>query len=202
MCEFVLKWRYSAWVRTVYARCLSPYIYRERKSDGQFIEQNTLPLVSNMNAMVTRFSGTFSIQTWFKRQAITLTGCLRRIRIYARNIYTIALSERSVLVRLISDSRLLDVAETFIGPNIALFASHYISKPPTDGRPVLWHQDGSYWPLAPMEVTTLWLAVDDSTPANGCMRVIPGTHRMELHEMQRSNDIPNVLSSHMDPAIG
>ena len=104
-------------------------------------------------------------------------------------------------VRLISDPRLLNIAEIFIGPNIALFASHYISKPPTDGRPVLWHQDGSYWPLAPMEVTTLWLAVDDSTPTNGCMRVIPGTHRMELHEMQRSNDAPNVLSSHIDPAL-
>ena len=48
---------------------------------------------------------------------------------------------------------------------------------------------------------TLWLAVDDSTPTNGCMRVIPGTHRMELHEMQRSIDVPNVLSSHMDPAL-
>jgi ectoine hydroxylase-related dioxygenase (phytanoyl-CoA dioxygenase family) len=104
-------------------------------------------------------------------------------------------------VRLISDPRLLDIAEIFIGPNIALFASHYISKPPTDGRPVLWHQDGSYWPLSPMEVTTLWLAVDDSTQTNGCMRVIPGTHRMELHEMQRSTDVPSVLSSHIDPAL-
>ena len=67
-------------------------------------------------------------------------------------------------VRLISDERLLDIAEIFVGPNIALFASHYISKPPSDGQAVLWHQDGSYWPLEPMEVVTLWLAVDDSTP--------------------------------------
>src|SRR6266852_4463854 len=35
-------------------------------------------------------------------------------------------------VRLISDDRLLDIAEQFVGPNIALFASHYISKPPFD----------------------------------------------------------------------
>ena len=55
-------------------------------------------------------------------------------------------------VRLIADERLLDVAQAFIGPNIALFASHYIVKPPFDGMPVLWHQDGSYWPLDPMEV--------------------------------------------------
>lgn len=45
-------------------------------------------------------------------------------------------------VRLIGDDRLLDIAEQFIGPDIALFASHYISKPPFDGQPVLWHQDG------------------------------------------------------------
>ncbi|MCZ6677818.1 MAG: phytanoyl-CoA dioxygenase family protein [Candidatus Poribacteria bacterium] len=104
-------------------------------------------------------------------------------------------------VRLISDDRLLDIAEIFIGPNIALFASHYISKPPSDGKPVLWHQDGSYWPLEPMEVITLWLAVDDSTPENGCMRVIPGTHTMSLHQMKQRTDIPNVLSSEIDPEL-
>ena len=76
-------------------------------------------------------------------------------------------------VRLISDDRLLDIAQEYVGPNIALFASHYISKPPADGHPVLWHQDGSYWPLEPMEVVTLWLAVDDSLPENGCMQAIP-----------------------------
>ncbi len=79
-------------------------------------------------------------------------------------------------VRLVAQPRLLDLVEPFIGPNIALFASHYICKPGGDGKPVLWHQDGSYWPLDPMEVITAWLAVDDSTPENGCMRVIPGSH--------------------------
>ena len=98
-------------------------------------------------------------------------------------------------VRLVSDDRLLDVAEQFIGPNIALFASHYICKPPFDGQPVLWHQDGSYWPLDPMEVITLWLAIDDSTPENGCMRVIPGTHTMDLHEMKPNTQVANVLNS-------
>lgn len=104
-------------------------------------------------------------------------------------------------VRLISDDRLLDIAEKFIGPNIALFASHYICKPPYDGQPVLWHQDGSYWPLDPMEVVTLWLAVDDSLPENGCMRVIPGTHHTALQEMKPDKSTPNVLSSGMDPSL-
>lgn len=83
-------------------------------------------------------------------------------------------------LRLVSDDRLLDIAAQFIGPDIALFASHYICKPPHTGKRVAWHQDGSYWPLEPMEVVTLWLAVSDSTPENGCMRVIPNTQNARL----------------------
>lgn len=85
--------------------------------------------------------------------------------------------------RLVADDRLLDIAQNFIGPNIALFASHYISKPPFTGQEVLWHQDGGYWPLEPMEVVTLWLAVDQTDASNGCMRVIPGTHKLNLIPM-------------------
>jgi hypothetical protein len=98
-------------------------------------------------------------------------------------------------VRLVSDDRLLDIAELFVGPDIALFASHYICKPPFAGRPVLWHQDGAYWPLEPMEVVTLWLAIDDSTPENGCLRVIPGSHRQDLHELRAREDVDSVLGS-------
>lgn len=102
--------------------------------------------------------------------------------------------------RLIKDPGLLQIAEKFIGPDIALFASAYISKPPRSGRPVLWHQDGSYWPLDPMRVVSLWLAVDQSTPENGCMRVIPGTHRTELQALKES-DTPNILGSGMDTKL-
>jgi len=104
-------------------------------------------------------------------------------------------------VRLISDDRLLDVAQEFIGPNIALFASHYLSKPARDGMPVLWHQDGSYWPLDPMEVVTVWLAVDNSTPENGCMRVIPGTQHLKIHQAKERKDVANVLNSEIDESF-
>ena len=96
-------------------------------------------------------------------------------------------------VRLISDPRLLDIAARFIGDDIALFASHYICKPPFSGRPVLWHQDGAFWPLDPMEVVTLWLAVDHSTPENGCVRVIPGSHRSDVAGMRDNTEVESVL---------
>jgi chlorinating enzyme len=82
------------------------------------------------------------------------------------------------LFRYLTDRRVLDVIECFIGPDIVLWSSHFIAKPKGDGRAVPWHTDGAYWGtrLDPMEVITLWLAVDASTVANGCMRVIPGSH--------------------------
>lgn len=96
-------------------------------------------------------------------------------------------------LRLVSDDRLLDIAQLFVGPDIALFASHYISKPPHSGQPVLWHQDGAFWPLDPMRVVTLWLAVDHSTPDNGCVRVIPGSHRQDFGAMREATEVDNVL---------
>jgi len=72
------------------------------------------------------------------------------------------------------DDDVLDLVEPILGPDIALFSSHFICKPKGDGRKVPWHEDSAYW--NPMEVVTVWLAIDPSTPENGCMYVIPHTH--------------------------
>ncbi len=85
--------------------------------------------------------------------------------------------------RLVSDPRLLDIAELFVGSDLALFATHYICKEPVVGRAVPWHQDGGYWPLKPMEVVSLWLAVTASTRENGCLKVVPGSHTTRLLDM-------------------
>lgn len=96
-------------------------------------------------------------------------------------------------LRLVGDDRLLDIAQLFTGPDIALFASHYICKPPYSGQPVLWHQDAAFWPLEPMQVVTLWLAIDGSTPENGCVRLIPGSHRGDVAAMRANTAVDNVL---------
>ena len=95
--------------------------------------------------------------------------------------------------RLAGDDRLLDIVEQFIGPDIALFAAHYIAKRPYDGQAVLWHQDGTYWPLEPMEVTTIWLAATDSTVENGCMRVMPRSHIAPDADHEETYDPKNLL---------
>jgi hypothetical protein len=104
-------------------------------------------------------------------------------------------------LRLISDDRLLDIAELFIGPDIALYVSAYFVKEPFIGKAVLWHQDGAFWPLDPMEVVTLWLAVDESSPENGCVRVIPGSHTQQIQPMHESTAIDNFLNQEISVEV-
>lgn len=73
----------------------------------------------------------------------------------------------------------LDLVEPIVGPDIALFATHFICKPKGNGKRVPWHEDSAYWKglIEPMEVCTVWFAIDPSLRENGCMQVIPRTHR-------------------------
>ena len=70
--------------------------------------------------------------------------------------------EHPYLFKYLTHPRVLKVIERFIGPDIVLWSSHFISKRENDGMEVPWHQDGVYWgeSLDPMHVITMWLAVD------------------------------------------
>jgi len=72
---------------------------------------------------------------------------------------------------------ILDIVEQLIGPDIILWGSMLFAKPGGDGQEVPWHQDGQYWPITPLETVTVRVAIDGSTPENGCMRYVPGSHR-------------------------
>ena len=71
----------------------------------------------------------------------------------------------------------LDAVGSVLGPDLILIMSHLIVKRAEDGLPVAWHQDNTYWhSVQGTDVTTVWLAIDDTDRANGCMQVIPCTH--------------------------
>lgn len=74
------------------------------------------------------------------------------------------------------DERILDVVESLIGPDVKLFTSQCFMKPPGGiGKP--YHQDSAYFTIEPLDLVTCWTALDDVTVDNGCMWVIPGSHR-------------------------
>ena len=77
---------------------------------------------------------------------------------------------------------IIDLVEQLIGPDIILWGCHVFCKPPAEGYETPWHQDGHYWPIRPLATCTVWVALEPSTRDNGCLRVIPGSHRnQQLH---------------------
>lgn len=58
-----------------------------------------------------------------------------------------------------------------------LYWEQCVTKPPQARTELPWHQDNGYTPLVPEEYVTCWLALDDADLENGCLWVIPGSHR-------------------------
>ena len=70
------------------------------------------------------------------------------------------------------------IAKTLLKtPEVRLWHDHIISKPPEDNGHFRFHQDFYGWPLAEPRILSCWIALDDATVENGCMHVIPGSHR-------------------------
>jgi ectoine hydroxylase-related dioxygenase (phytanoyl-CoA dioxygenase family) len=89
----------------------------------------------------------------------------------------------------------LNLVELALGPNIVLISTGFFDKAPGSSNEfVAWHQDTMYWGLEPPVAATVWLALDDSDVENGCLRVIPGTHRAGLLPHGVSNASGNLLA--------
>ena len=89
---------------------------------------------------------------------------------------------------------ILDAVEDLIGPNLLIFSSRFWIKPGGDGSYVSWHQDSAYFGLEPNELVTVWLALTDSFPENGCLRVIPRTHLGQSYTHDETPDEKNLLA--------
>ena len=97
--------------------------------------------------------------------------------------------------------RVLDAVESLIGPDILAWSSAWFSKMPHDKAFVSWHQDGTYWNLSSPSVVTAWVALTPATSANGCMRVIPGTHKQPMMPQRETYAADNVLSRGQEIAV-
>ena len=98
------------------------------------------------------------------------------------------------LDELIRHPRILDAVEDVIGPNILCWGSSFFIKEPRNPGFVSWHQDSTYWGLDPADVITAWVAFSDSNAANGAMRVMPGTHKLDQVTHRDTFNADNLLS--------
>jgi len=98
------------------------------------------------------------------------------------------------------DPNILDMVEQVIGPDICLWNMSFFAKPALNGKKTPWHQDGQYWPIRPLATCTVWIAIDAATAENGCLRYIPGSHKVNrLLAHVRKNDPDCTLNQELRP---
>jgi hypothetical protein len=82
------------------------------------------------------------------------------------------------LAAVATDPRWAPIVLPLVGTGDArLYWEQAVSKPPQARTELPWHQDNGYTPLIPEQYVTCWLALDDADLDNGCLWVIPGSHR-------------------------
>jgi len=81
----------------------------------------------------------------------------------------------------VEDPAVLDIVSDLLGPNLDCFLSQFIFKNHgAMGQP--WHQDSYYFAFDNRPQVGVWLAVTEATLENGCLHVMPGSHREPVHE--------------------
>lgn len=97
----------------------------------------------------------------------------------------------AAFTRLFTDPRLMGIAQGIIGPNVQLHHSKLFIKPPENGSPFPMHQDCPYFPHQKHSMIAAIIHFDAAPIAKGCLRVVPGSHKLGL--------IPTTTSDHSLP---
>ena len=92
-----------------------------------------------------------------------------------------------VLFDLLSHPRAVEILTGIIGPDVKAMQSMLFIK--SEGKPgQAWHQDEYFIPTRDRSLTGVWIALDDATVSNGCLWVLPGSHRAGIIYPERDID--------------
>lgn len=82
--------------------------------------------------------------------------------------------------------------QLFAGQRVVMPLAHHncvMTKQPRFSSDTLWHQDIRYWSYSRPELISVWLALGTESPENGCLWVLPGSHRMTFRPEQFDGDL-------------
>ena len=114
----------------------------------------------------------------------------------ASGVY-VGLSVKRALFRQIArDARLLDSLEGLIGPQIGFLSDKVVFKDRAVDYESPWHQDWAYW--GGSHKISVWVALDEATPENGCLQILPGSHRAAV-EHDQVRGVPG-FGNRLDPS--
>jgi phytanoyl-CoA hydroxylase len=97
--------------------------------------------------------------------------------------------------------RLVEVMRELIGAVVTRYTDQVILKTPGISPETHFHQDGFYWRSTPEKTINCWIALDDAGLGNGCLRFMPGSHRLGLQEHERYYDEPALYSGETGEAF-
>jgi hypothetical protein len=83
-----------------------------------------------------------------------------------------------ILGAAVTAPRITAILDELIGPGARLIQDMALMKPPHRGAEKPWHQDNAYFDCTPLDgILGVWIALDPATVENGCMQIVPGSHR-------------------------
>jgi phytanoyl-CoA hydroxylase len=92
-------------------------------------------------------------------------------------------SRENVFTEWLARPELITRLRQLLGPNVVMPLAHHnciMTKMPLYSSKTGWHQDIRYWSFQRPELVSVWLALGREYSENGCLRLIPGTHRMDF----------------------
>jgi phytanoyl-CoA hydroxylase len=87
------------------------------------------------------------------------------------------LAHHQAFYDLVFNPKIVDVVESLIGPDIQLHHTKLNLKPPSKDARFEWHQDYPFFPHTNFDLLAVMIMLDDSTEENGCLKIIPGSHK-------------------------
>ncbi|MBT5435218.1 MAG: phytanoyl-CoA dioxygenase family protein [Alphaproteobacteria bacterium] len=103
--------------------------------------------------------------------------------------------------RIVRHRGILDVVETILGPDLLVWGSTFFTKEPHTEAFVSWHQDLRYWGFSGDDEVAGWVALGPVREEHGCMRFVPGSHRLDILEHRDTFDDANFLSRGQEAVI-
>ncbi|MGH2343923.1 MAG: phytanoyl-CoA dioxygenase family protein [Chloroflexota bacterium] len=137
------------------------------------------------------------LERYTQKHAQQVASLLPRER---RSVFALTHLSLPWVAELVANPRVLDAVAQVIGPDILVWESNWFIKFPRDRSYISWHQDAAYWGLSPPQVTTAWIALTPSIEANGCVRVLPGSHTVS-YEQRDTYAEDNALSRGQEIAV-
>ena len=89
--------------------------------------------------------------------------------------------------------KILSIVSPILGDDICVVGTLMLTKYPKTENYISWHQDGLNSKWDQNNSLTVWLALTNSSKENGCMQVIPGSHKNLLQEHTYFSDDKNMI---------